>query len=63
MWNCLLIEIQFVNNVKLKHLTHMFCIWISSHKLYKKCVFFCVHIKMHLPIWDGFKKLNLKDKT
>jgi len=58
-----LVANQFVTNVQLKILTHMFYPWISSHKLYKEGVFFlCVHIKIHVSIWDEIKKLNLKMK-
>jgi hypothetical protein len=39
-----LIATQFVTNVQLKDLTHMFCSWISSHKLCKQGVFIvCSH--------------------
>jgi hypothetical protein len=43
MWdNFSLIATQYVINVQLKDLTHMFGLWISSHKLYKESVFYYV---------------------
>jgi hypothetical protein len=66
MWEkFFLIVTWFATNVQLKDLTHMFCPWIPSHKLYKQGAFFCVlsvHIKIHVPIWDELKKLTLKTK-
>jgi hypothetical protein len=56
MWeNFFLVVIEFVINVQLKYLTHIFCLSILSHKLYEKNVF--AHIKIHVLIWDNLKKV------
>jgi len=53
--NLILVVIQFATNLQLKDLNHMFCPWISFHKLYKKNVLFGV-LTLHVPIWDELKK-------
>ncbi len=56
MWeNFFLVATEFAINVQLKYLIHMFCLSISSHNLHEKNVF--AHIKIHVLIWDDFKKV------
>jgi hypothetical protein len=63
MWEFFPIVTQFAINMQLKYLTHMFCPWFSSHKLYKKGVISSVlTLKYMCPYWMKAKKFNLKNK-
>jgi hypothetical protein len=42
-------------NEQLKDLTHMFCLQISCYKtIWRRLVFLCSHIRIHVSIWDEF---------
>jgi len=60
MWEILFL---IATNVQQKTLTHKLCSWISSHKLYKKMCFLCVHIKYMCQFRMNLKNFNLKEKT
>jgi hypothetical protein len=47
-----LIASQFEIKIQVKGLTHMFCLWISSHKLYKRHVFHWLFIKICICQFD-----------
>ncbi len=65
MWeNIFVVATQFVTKNQLENLTHMICLWIPCHKLYKECVFsyvFTLKYTCHFEM--SSKKLNLKGKT
>jgi len=65
MWdNFSLIAAQYAINVQLKDLTHMFCLWISSHKLYIKNVFYYVFtLKYMCQFGMSSKKFTPQEKT
>jgi len=61
--NFFLVVIQFATNTQLKDLNHMFCPWISFHKLYIENVLFCVlTLKYMCQFGMKLKKLKLKIK-
>jgi hypothetical protein len=51
-----LVAIKFVTKVQLKGLTHMFCILMSSYKVYKKGAFSLDYILKSCGIWDELKE-------
>jgi len=64
MWEIFsIIATQFVIQKQLKDLTHMLCVWIWCHKLYKNGVFFYVLTLKYTPISRQVQKsLTLKTK-
>ncbi len=49
---------------QLKDLTHMLCLQISCHKLYKEGLFsYVLTLKIHVSFWDELLKFELKGKT
>jgi hypothetical protein len=62
MWkNVFIIANWFAIEKKPNDLTHMFCLWILFHKLYKEGVLYS-HIKTNLPIL-GWVQKSLTWKT
>jgi hypothetical protein len=64
MWKKkILIATQFLINVQLKDLTHMFSPRISFHKLYKEGLFsYVLTLKYMCPFGMRLKSLTLKTK-
>jgi hypothetical protein len=56
-WGFSSVATQYAINVQLKYLIHMFCLWISSHKLYKEGVFYSVFTLKYMCNWDEFWKV------
>ncbi len=58
-----LVAIEFVTKVQVKGLTHMFCLLMSSYKVYKEGILFEFHIKKYVSFGWAQRSLTSKGKA